>query len=119
MPFYNILTENGQVVGMDIRNNLIQMKAVMAMMNKLAELRVAGHEVALQAPGVGRISFDGQAEGLMLVEEVSQCLTLAPAFAQQAKREQNYHRQHEDGTQDGTDEYRILSSGMPYFCSTC
>ena len=33
-------------------------------------------------PGVGRISFDGQAEGLMLVEEVSQCLTLAPAFVQ-------------------------------------
>ena len=43
----------------------------------------------------------------MLVEEVSQCLTLAPAFAQQAEGEQDYHRQHEDCAQDGTDKYRI------------
>lgn len=43
----------------------------------------------------------------MLVEEVSQCLTLASAFAQQAEGEQDYHRQHEDCAQDGTDKYRI------------
>ena len=43
----------------------------------------------------------------MLVEEVSQCLTLAPAFAQQAEREQDYHRQHEDSAQNGAYEYMV------------
>ena len=92
---------------MDVGSDFIEQKTAGAMMNKLAKLRVAGHGISLQSPGVGRISFDGQAEGLMLVEEVSQCLTLAPAFAQQAEGEQDYHRQHEDCAQDGTDKYRI------------
>ena len=92
---------------MDVGSDFIEQKTAGAVVNKLAKLRVAGHGISLQSPGVGRISFDGQAEGLMLVEEVSQCLTLAPALAQQAEREQDYHRQHEDSTQNGAYEYMV------------
>ena len=122
VPCPYVLMESGQIVGMDIGNDFIQAEVSVGAVDKFAELQVAGNGIAFQPPGICRTPFDGKAKGFVFVEQGLQCLTLVPAFAQQAESQQGYYHQDEDSAQKRTENDRIVISfrkGDIHHCVCC